>query len=117
MGPGVACIIGGNTEPILEALLETGTEYLCCPSATDQAAFMEKMSGRPDVTVRINMDPRPLLTKNAGAIEIEVDRVLGLAQNRPHVCIGTGALPYEADPDMVLWTRELVLSRTAGWDS
>ena len=117
VGTGVACIIGGNTEPILDALLGTGTGYVCCPAATDQAAFMEKMSRHPDVTVRINMDPRPLLSKNTEAIEIEVDRVLGLAQNRPHVCIGTGALPYEAEPDMVLWTRELVLSRTAGWNS
>jgi uroporphyrinogen decarboxylase len=117
VGAGVACIIGGNTEPILDALLETGTGYLCCPVATDQAAFMEKMSRRPDVTVRINMDPRPLLAKNTEAIEIEVDRVLGLAQNRPHVCIGAGALPYEADPELVLWTREFICSRTAGWNS
>ncbi len=115
VGSGVACIIGGNTEPIVDALLETGTGYVCCPAATDQKAFMEKMRAHPDVMVRINMDPRPLLSKNAEAIEIEVDRVLGLAQNRPHVCIGTGALPYEADPDIVLWTRELVSSRTARW--
>lgn len=116
-GTSVPCIIGGHTEPILDAILATGTGYLCCPAATDQKAFMEKMNAHPEVMVRINMDPRPLLTKNPEAIENEVDRVLGLAQNRRHVCIGTGALPYEADPEVVLWTRDLVSSRTVDWNS
>jgi len=112
IGHSVPCVIGGDTEPILEAMLETGTGYLVCPLATDQRAFMARMAAHPEVTVRINMDPRPLLAKNDRAIENEVDRVLGLAHNRPHVCIGTGALPYEADPDVVLWTRDLISSRT-----
>lgn len=117
IGRPVPCIIGGDTEPILDAILETGTGYVVCPLATDQKAFMEKMRAFPDVMVRINMDPRPLLAKNHEAIENEVDRVLELAHNRRHVCLGTGALPYEADPDVVLWTRDLISSRTVGWNS
>ncbi len=85
VGSGVACIIGGNTEPIVDALVETGTGYVCCPAATDQKAFLEKMRAHPEVMVWINMHPGPLLSKNPAVIEIEVDRVLGLAQNRPHV--------------------------------
>ena len=37
------CIIGGNTEPILEPMLSTGTQYVICPGETDQAAFMKRM--------------------------------------------------------------------------
>jgi hypothetical protein len=72
---------------------------------------MEKMRAHPDVTVRINMDPGGLTSKNFGDVKKEVDRVLALAENRQNVCIGTGCLPYEADPDMVLKAREYILSR------
>jgi hypothetical protein len=72
---------------------------------------MEKMKAHPDVMVRINMDPRPMTSGNLEAVEKEVDRVFELANNRQNVCIGTGCLPYETDPQMVLKTREYILSR------
>ena len=111
VGHPVPCVMGGDTAPILEAILETGTGYVCCPAGTDQKMFMEKMKAHPDVMVRINMDPRPMTSGNLQAIEKEVDRVLELANNREKVCIGTGCLPYETDPEVVLKTREYILSK------
>jgi len=112
VGHPVPCIIGGNTAPILEAIMETGTGYVCCPAETDQQVFMQKMEAHPEVMVRINMDPRPMTAKNLDAVEKEIDRVLALAQNRQNVCLGTGCLPYETDPEAVRKTRELILSKT-----
>jgi len=111
VGHPVPCVMGGNTAPILEAILETGTGYVCCPAGTDQKMFMEKMKAHPEVMARINMDPRPITSGNLQAVKKEVDRVFALANNREKVCIGTGCLPYEADPEMVLKTREYILSR------
>jgi len=74
---------------------------------------MEKMKAHPEVMVRINMDPRPMTSRNFEAVKKEVDRVLELANNRDKVCIGTGCLPYETDPQMVLKTREYILSTCA----
>ncbi|NIP25378.1 MAG: hypothetical protein GWN67_13620 [Phycisphaerae bacterium] len=111
VGHPVPCVMGGDTTPILEAILETGTGYVCCPAGTDQKIFMEKMKTHPEVMVRINMDPRPITSGNLEAIEKEVDRVFELANNREKVCIGTGCLPYETDPEMVLKTREYILSK------
>jgi len=111
IGHPVPCVIGGNTAPILEAILETGTGYVCCPAETDQQLFMEKMKAHPEVMVRINMDPRPMTAKNFEAVYKEVDRVLTLAENRQNVCIGTGCLPYETEPQVVLKTREYILSK------
>jgi hypothetical protein len=54
---GAPCIIGGNTSPILEPMLSTGTQYVICSSETDQAAFMKQMEAHPEVMVRINMNP------------------------------------------------------------
>jgi len=108
VGHPVPCIIGGDTAPIVDLILETGTGYVCCPAETDQQKFMEKMRAHPDVMVRINMDPRPITSKNLEDVEKEVDRVLVLAHNRPNVCIGTGCLPFEADPQMVLKAKERI---------
>ena len=111
VGHPVPCVMGGNTAPILEAILETGTGYVCCPVGTDQKMFMEKMKAHPEVMVRINMDPRPMTSGNLQAVQKEVDRVFELANNRERVCIGTGCLPYETETQMVLKTREYISSR------
>ncbi len=110
-GRPVTCIIGGDTLPILDYILQTGTGYVCCPAKTDQPKFMEIMRVHPEVMVRINMDPRPMTSKNLCEVEKEVDRVLELANNREKVCIGTGCLPFETDPQMVLKTKEYILSK------
>ena len=111
VGHPVPCIMGGDTLPILDDILSTGTGYVCCPAKTDQQKFMNKMRDYPDVTVRINMDARAITSKNFDDIEKEVDRVMALTDNRSNVCIGTGCLPFEAEPEVVLKTKEYILSR------
>ena len=54
-----------------------------------------------------------LTSNNFGDVEKEVDRVLALAENRQNVCMGTGCLPFEANPDVVLKAREYILSGNA----
>jgi uroporphyrinogen decarboxylase len=110
----VPCIMGGDTLPILDYLLATGTGYVCCPAETNQRGFMKKMKSHPEVKVRINMDPGPITANDFEAIRKEVDRVIALAPNDPDLCIGTGCLPFEADPQMVLKTKEYILSRKEG---
>jgi uroporphyrinogen decarboxylase len=102
VGHPVPCIIGGDTTTILESIMETGTGYVICPSETDQKAFMEQMKKYPDVMVRINMDPGILSEGDMSAVYKEADRVVELGKGRDKVCIGTGVLPYETNPDVVL---------------
>ena len=108
LGRPVPCVIGGNTAPILEYMLSTGTRYVICPFETDQAAFMKIVWDRTDVRVRINMDLRIIAQGPWDAIRQEVDRVLALVRGRPNVCLGTGALPYETPPENVLRIAEYV---------
>jgi uroporphyrinogen decarboxylase len=127
VGHPVPCIMGGDTLPILDDILRTGTGYVCCPAKTNQQKFMEKMRAHPEVMVRINIDARSITSKNFDDVEKEVDRVLALIDNRPNarpfgklrassernrrVCIGTGCLPYEAEPEVVLKTKQYILSK------
>jgi uroporphyrinogen-III decarboxylase len=108
VGHPVPCIMGGDTLPILDDILSTGTGYVCCPAKTNQLKFVEKLRDHPKVTVRINMDARAITSKNFEDAEKEVDRVLALADNRPNVCIGTGCLPFEAEPEVVLKVKERI---------
>ena len=101
VGHPVPCVIGGDTEPILEDVLSTGTSYVICPAETDQEKFMAHFENRDDVTVRINMDPLTVAQGPAKAILSEIDRIVRLARGRPNIHLGTGALPYETPPDNV----------------
>jgi uroporphyrinogen decarboxylase len=105
-GQSIACIIGGDTAPILEHLMETHPSYVICPSETDQAEFMRKMTQWPEVMVRVNMDPGVITAGDADAIRREVDRVCTLASDRENACLGSGVLPYEAEPEAVEWIQE-----------
>ena len=111
-GRPIPCIIGGNTAPIVEAMLETGTSYLVCPFETNQEAFLEKVKDRLDVQIRINCDLRIISSGTQEQIRKEADRVLALCRKRSNVCLGTGALPYEASVDNVLYIMEYVRSAT-----
>ncbi len=108
VGHPVPCIIGGDTTPILDAILETGTGYVICPAETDQRAFMDVIWDRTEVKVRVNMAPEVTAGGTWEEIRAEVDRILDLTAGRENVCLGTGALPYETPPDNVLRIKEYV---------
>jgi uroporphyrinogen decarboxylase len=108
VGHPVPCIIGGNTLPILDSILETGAGYVICPSETDQASFMRHMVAYPEVMVRINANPAVFAADSPSAVRQEIERVLRLAGSRQKVCIGTGALPFDAKPDLVLLAKQII---------
>ncbi|MEI6165724.1 MAG: uroporphyrinogen decarboxylase family protein [bacterium] len=108
LGHPVPCVVGGDTLPILEQILATGTNYVVCPFETDQPAFMKAMGHYPEVMVRINMSPSIVSGGTVPQIQAEVDRVRRLAAGRHHVSLGTGALPYETPSGNVRQIAEYV---------
>ena len=108
VGHPVPCVIGGDTEPILDDILATGTGYVICPAETDQAAFLARSASHPHVKVRINLDPHTVARGSPEQLAAEIDRILALAATRPNCLLGTGALPYETPPENVLFIRDYV---------
>ena len=108
MGQPVPCVMGGDTTPILDDLLSTGTGYVICPAETDQPAFVEKSTTYPEVSVRINLDPNTIVHGSRESILQEVDRILALAAVRPNCLLGTGALPFETPPENVKIIKDYV---------
>ena len=107
VGHSIPCVMGGDTAPILDAILETGTGYVINPIETDQAAFMRKIWDRTDVRVRVNASPRILAHGSRTEIRAEIERIARLAAGRKNVCLGTSALPYETPPENVLFVKGL----------
>jgi uroporphyrinogen decarboxylase len=102
VGHPVPCIMGGNTYPILDDLLSTGTSYLVCNVETNQPAFVESVARtHPHVKVRVNMNPGIVACPDPERIYREIDRVLAFAGGRPNCLLGTGALPLETPPENI----------------
>lgn len=107
-GHSVPCIIGGDTEPIIPEMLETGTGFLICPAETDREAFLDKIKKHPEVKVRVNLEPRLYTYGTKEEILAEVDKVIELAEGRENILLGTGAIPYETPPENILLIKNYV---------
>jgi uroporphyrinogen decarboxylase len=108
VGHPVPCIIGGDTEPIIEYMMETGTDFVICPAETDRREFLRRMEAHPQVKVRVNLDPRMYVRGTRAEILAGVDQVIELAGGRQNVLLGTGAVPYETPPQNILLIRDYV---------
>jgi uroporphyrinogen decarboxylase len=106
VGHPVPCIMGGNTFPVLDDLLATGTGFLICNVETDQRAFVERTP--PRVRVRVNMDSGAVVSPDRARLCREVDRILAFAAGRPNCLLGTGALPFETPPDNIHLIRDYI---------
>lgn len=107
VGHAVPCIMGGNTFPVLDDLLSTGTNYLACNIETDQAAFVERVTRtHPHVKLRVNLDPGVVACRDLARIHAGIDRALEITRGNPNCVMGTGALPLETPPENIRHIRE-----------
>jgi len=98
-------ILGGDTAGILDDLLKTGTEYVICPAETDREAFMATARNYPSVTVRLNTPARLFASDDREALRSAVESLGKLARGRANTVLGSGVLPYDADPSMVKFAQ------------
>jgi uroporphyrinogen decarboxylase len=107
VGHPVPCISGGNTFPVLDDILSTGTNYLCCNVETNQAAFVERVwRTHPHVKIRMNLDPGVVACHDPQRIYRAIDYVLSIAAGRDNCVMGTGAMPLETPPENIRLIRE-----------
>ncbi len=110
----VPCIMGGNTYPLLDDLLSTGTGFLVCNVETDQAAFVDRVwKTHPHVKVRVNIDSGSIAGSDTERIYRAVDRALSIIGGRTNCVMGSGALPYETPPQNIRLIREYLAGKCA----
>ena len=103
-------ILGGDTLPVLEDILRSGAGGVICPAEVDRAAFMQVMERYPEVEVRVNMRPGVFAASFDDA-EREAAHAMDVARGHPNTCIGSGVLPYDAQPEIVLHISTFIEER------
>jgi len=104
-GRAPALIIGGDTTPILESLLETGAGQLLCDAGADLDLFA-KMCAARGRAFRASVDARLVHNGRPEEVREEARRILRKVGRRPGLLFGCGVVAYDCDPRNVLALRE-----------
>ena len=102
-------VIGGNTLPVLNSILEVKPQYIICPYETDQDEFMKQAPVDSDLLIRLNMNPAVFVGNKEDAIK-EAERVFEIAEQYSNTSIGS-LLPYNADKDIVQAVAEYIMGK------
>jgi uroporphyrinogen decarboxylase len=102
--PRVPIIIGGDTTPILGALIATGADNLLCDFSADWSLWKEKCAaaGR---SVRRNLPASLVHTGPPEAIEAAARDAVCAAQGFPDFILGTAVVPYATPTEHLLAVR------------
>jgi len=106
-----ALIMGGNTLPVLQQIVELHPSYMICPIETDQPKFVSRLvelSG--EIHLRVNMRPEVFTHDSAQEALQEASRTRQLAALCKISSIGT-ILPFESIPAVVDAVSEFTASR------
>jgi uroporphyrinogen decarboxylase len=103
--PLVPYIVGGDTGPLLEDIVRTGTNNVLCDYRADLSFFVRRLKDEP-VLLRANISPALLVAEPVEAIRSKVREVLAAGSAHPRFLMGTGILPYDIPPEKVLAVRQ-----------
>lgn len=96
-----AFIMGGDTLPVLEHILDLRPSYIICPIETRQLEFVSRLvETDQDVHVRVNLKPSVFMHSTSEALLQEASRAASLALRCRRASIGT-ILPFETQPHNV----------------
>ncbi|OGO29699.1 MAG: hypothetical protein A2Z16_08460 [Chloroflexi bacterium RBG_16_54_18] len=111
LGRRPALIMGGNTLPILQQIVELRPSYMICPIETDQPAFVSRiveLTG--EIHLRVNMRPEVFTQDSAQDALQDARRALQLATLCASSSIGT-ILPFASKPATVDAVADFTASR------
>jgi len=94
----IPLIIGGDTTPILDAIINTGTTQILCDFEGDIELFKEKAI-KHNLPMRVNVDPRLLHLGPIEKIEDFTMNILNKCWDHPGFILGTGVAAYDCPPE------------------
>ena len=100
-------IIGGDTRPILDDILESSTTLLVSDYNTPLPYYIEKARSK-GLSLRANIDPKLISRGVFDEIEIRVKEIAGQWGRYPKLIAGTGVVPYDTPPENLLRVKEML---------
>ena len=102
-------IIGGNTTPILDACLESGTRQVLCDFSADFDEFRSKCEAAK-VAVRRNLSPILVQSGSPEEVGRAAETYLQEAEGMKGFILGTAVVPFGTPDENILAAREACLS-------
>jgi uroporphyrinogen decarboxylase len=100
-------IIGGNTTPIIDDLIETGaTQFLADHPANIVKWCQKALAAR--VPVRANVDALLVNRGPASAVRRQAVEILKQFHNQPGFLLGCGVVAYDGDPEFAHAIRRVL---------
>ena len=104
--PSVGLISGGNTLPIADYLVQTGSSLIMADYGTDLAAFKAKASAA-GIILRGNVKASSMETGTDAEIEVQAREVLAIGAPGGRFVMGCGVVPYGTDPERLLLLKRI----------
>ncbi|MFH0921182.1 MAG: uroporphyrinogen decarboxylase family protein [Fibrobacterota bacterium] len=105
-----ALIAGGNTVPLLPALLKSGANQLLLDDTVPPEQASDILAQYPGMLFRYNLRPTLLCNGSVDDVKKETEKVLTLMQGRKNFILGTGILPAQNPRANILAVREALLA-------
>jgi len=102
-------VIGGDTRPILDLILESGTTLLVSDYNTPLDLYVQKAKTK-GLSLRANIDPKLVSRGDFDAIEARVNEIYAQQETYPKLIIGTGVVPYDTPQANLLRVRDMIVS-------
>jgi uroporphyrinogen decarboxylase len=100
----VPLVIGGNTDPIVEAYIETGGNYVLCDGGGSVKRFLPACRAARRA-FRRNIPAAFLLSASASEIESRAREEIASADGYEGFILGTGIVPYGIPTEKILGAR------------
>ena len=110
----IPLIIGGDTTPILDAIIDTGATQILCDFEGDIDLFKEKAIAHK-LPMRVNVDPRLLHLGPVRKIQDFTMNILNKCWDHPGFMLGTGVAAYDCPPEHIDAVRECLEKDYKDW--
>jgi len=106
-------IIGGDSQKIVDFMLDTGTTLLVSDYNAPLIMYAEK-AREYGVVLRANIDPKKIWSGDWEYISSRINEIYSAAKIYPKIIIGTGVMPYDVSIDNILRTKKMAGSLSRG---
>ncbi len=102
-------VIGGDTTPIVDDIIGTGTTLLVADYKVDPRAYARK-ARENNLMLRCNIDPKLVEKGPASDILAAAEKLVAAADGYEKFVLGTGVIPYGTPPENLLAIKRFLVS-------
>ena len=100
-------VIGGNTNSIVDEIIQTGTTLLVSDFNTPLQLYVEKARSK-ELYIRANIDPKMIQYGLWDNIKQRINEIDKYAVDYSKIIYGTGVIPYDTPPENIIKLKKML---------